>query len=108
MKVAQSTRILEWVAVPSPGDLPNLGMEPRSPALQADLLPAELQGKPHIESLPFSYIQLPECRLVWQKRIWFRCLVNGVSLNAFKSDFTLSSPGPDKNYVKVMCSCPQV
>ena len=35
-------------------------------------------------------------------------LVNGVSLNAFKSDFTLSSPGPDKNYVKVMCSCPQV
>ena len=27
---------------PSPGDLPNLGMESRSPALQADSLPAEL------------------------------------------------------------------
>ena len=31
---------------PSPGDLPNLGIEPRSPALQADSLPAEPPGKP--------------------------------------------------------------
>ena len=30
---------------PSPGDLPNPGIEPRSPALQADSLPAELPGK---------------------------------------------------------------
>ena len=26
-------RILEWVAIPSPGDLPNSGTEPRSLAL---------------------------------------------------------------------------
>ena len=32
--------------LPSPGDLPNPGIEPRSPALQADSLPTELQGKP--------------------------------------------------------------
>jgi len=38
-------RILEWVAMPSSGDLLNPGMEPRSPALQADSLPAELPGK---------------------------------------------------------------
>ena len=31
--------------MPSPGDLPNLGIEPSSPALQADSLPAELPGK---------------------------------------------------------------
>ena len=31
---------------PSPGDLPNPGIERRSPTLQADSLPAELQGKP--------------------------------------------------------------
>ena len=31
---------------PSPGDLPNPGIKPRSPALQADSLPAELPGKP--------------------------------------------------------------
>ena len=31
---------------PSPGDLPNPGIEARSPALQADSLLAEPQGKP--------------------------------------------------------------
>ena len=31
---------------PSPGDLPNPEIEPGSPALQADSLPTELQGKP--------------------------------------------------------------
>ena len=30
---------------PSPGGLPNPGIKPRSPALQADSLPAEPQGK---------------------------------------------------------------
>ena len=31
---------------PSPGDLPNPVIEPRSPTLQADSLPAEPQGSP--------------------------------------------------------------
>ena len=31
---------------PSPGDLPNPGINPRSPALHADSLPAEPQEKP--------------------------------------------------------------
>ena len=31
---------------PSPGDLPNPGIQSRSPALQADSLPAETEGKP--------------------------------------------------------------
>ena len=31
---------------PSVGDLPNAGIEARSPALQMDSLPAEPQGKP--------------------------------------------------------------
>ena len=37
-----------WSGLPfsSPGDLPNSGIEPGSPALQADSLPTELQGKP--------------------------------------------------------------
>ena len=37
---------MEWVAFPSPGDLHNLGIKPRSPTLQADSLPTELSGKP--------------------------------------------------------------
>ena len=35
---------------PSPGDLPNPGAEPRSPALQADSLPSEPPGTPHWHS----------------------------------------------------------
>ena len=31
---------------PLPGDLPNLGIKPRSPKLQVDSLPSELPGKP--------------------------------------------------------------
>ena len=38
-------RVLEWVAIPSPGDLPHPGIKPRSPALQADALPSEPPGK---------------------------------------------------------------
>ena len=34
-----------WVAFPSPGDLPNPGIEPGSPALQADSLPYKPPGK---------------------------------------------------------------
>ena len=39
-------RILEWVAMPPSGDLPNPGIEPASHALQADSLPADIPGKP--------------------------------------------------------------
>ena len=39
-------RILEWGHFPSPGNLPNPGVEPRFPALQADSSPAEPPGKP--------------------------------------------------------------
>ena len=39
-------RILEWVAFLSLLDIPNPGIKPRSPTLQADSLPAEPRGKP--------------------------------------------------------------
>ena len=39
-------RILERVAISFSRDLPNPGIEPRSPALQADSLPSEPPGKP--------------------------------------------------------------
>ena len=37
-------RILERIVFPSPADVPNPGIEPRSPALQAGSLPAAPQG----------------------------------------------------------------
>ena len=45
-------RILEWVAFPLPGDLPDPGIEPvshASPALQADSLSLVPPGKPTVE-----------------------------------------------------------
>ena len=61
---------------PSPEDLPNPGIEPRSPALQADALPAEPQEKPqNTEMASLSLLQrifpiqgsnpgLPQCRQI--------------------------------------------
>ena len=40
------SRILEWEPLPSPGDLPNEGIKPRSPALQVGSLEAEPSGSP--------------------------------------------------------------
>ena len=39
-------RILEWVAFPFSRGFSNSGIQPGSPTLQADSLPAELPGKP--------------------------------------------------------------
>ena len=39
-------RILEWVAIPSPGDLSNPEIESGSPTLWADSLLSEPPGKP--------------------------------------------------------------
>ena len=45
-----------WIGLPfpSPGDLPNSGIEPTSPALQADSLLTEPPGKPYPERIPKS------------------------------------------------------
>ena len=43
---------------PSPGDLPNPGIEPGSPALQADALPSEPPGK---QSFNFSFFSITGC-----------------------------------------------
>ena len=42
----ESLRILEWVAYPFPGNLPDPGIKPGSPALLVDSLPAVLPGRP--------------------------------------------------------------
>ena len=41
---------------PPPGELPNPGMEPRSPTLQADSLPIELPGKPSSPALAGRFL----------------------------------------------------
>ena len=55
---------------PPPGDLPNPGIEPRSPALQADTLPAEPQGKPMGEfGWLFLFVLYLFCLLL-NKTLW--------------------------------------
>ena len=39
------------LSFPSPGDLPNSGIKPGSPALQANSLPSETSGKPKEEEV---------------------------------------------------------
>ena len=43
-------RILEWVAISFFKGSSNPGIEPRSPALQADCLPSEPPGKPYVSN----------------------------------------------------------
>ena len=53
---------------PPPGDLPNPGTEPRSPALQADSLPSEPPGKPvntGVGSLSLLQGNFPTQELNW-------------------------------------------
>ena len=55
--------LLEWVAIPFSRDLPNPGIEPRSPTLKVDSLPAEPQGKPRntaVGSLSLLQGDLPD------------------------------------------------
>ena len=40
-------KVLGGFPFPSPGDLPDPGIEPGSPALQEDALPSEPPGKPN-------------------------------------------------------------
>ena len=55
---------------PSPGDLPDLGIEPRSPASQADSLPSEPPGKSPSCSVP-QHFSGPQAS---SKRLFLRLL----------------------------------
>ena len=57
-------RILEWVAIPPRGNLPNPGIKPRSPAVQVDSLPAELPGKPINCQIQPSHFMKKETRFL--------------------------------------------
>ena len=55
-------RILQWVA-PSPGDLPNPGIEPRSPTLQVVFYQLSHEGSPRIlEWVAYSFSSRSEIK----------------------------------------------
>ena len=62
----------------SPGDLPNPGIEPRSPALQADSLLSELPGYSVAPGYPPGYMNVrtgplkeAECWRIYAFRLWW-------------------------------------
>ena len=68
--------MLEWLAFLFSRDLPNPGIEPRSPALQADSLPTELSAKPEIRQSSFYFT------LCFSERQWCPCIQNQCSHTA--------------------------
>ena len=82
-------RIFQWVAFPFLGDLPKPGNEPRSPALQADFLPAEPQGKPKntgVGSLSLLQQILPT-QESYQGRLHYRQILYKLSYQEYASKF---------------------
>ena len=57
---------------PSPGDLPDPGIEPRSPALQADALTPEPPGKFYSSHV---WMWESDCKESWALRNWCLCTV---------------------------------
>ena len=55
------TRILEWVAIPSPRDLPNSGIKPASPALASSFFTTEPLEKPILSGVPAAAKSLQSC-----------------------------------------------
>ena len=54
-------RVLEWVAISFSRDLPDPGIEPGSPAFQADTLTSEPPGKPLKESGKWLQLKVTSC-----------------------------------------------
>ena len=88
---------------PFPGNLPNPGIELRSPALQADALPSELQGKSESEvtQLCLTLYDFMDCSLpgssvhgIFQARIleWVAFPTPGNILNPGIKPMSLASP----------------
>ena len=53
------TRLLEWIAIPFSRESFWPGVEPRSPALQADSLPSEPQGNPVFHCMTHTHTHTP-------------------------------------------------
>ena len=97
---------------PPRGDLPNPGMEPRSPALQADALPTEPPGKVGVcisSSLRTPLLLIPnsEAQSFWESgkdrgRVWgsakgwsfgINLFIDAASSDVISAPLTLAPPG---------------
>ena len=83
-----------WSGLPflSLGDLPNPGIEPRSPALQADALPSEPPGKAVVD-ISLSIMIISSCMFVAANGIGMKVLVTQ-SCPTLETPWTVACPVP--------------
>ena len=62
-------KYLDGLPFPSPGELPNPGIEPGSPTLQADALTAELPENAHLLG-PLKQYLIPSKRQILIQEVW--------------------------------------
>ena len=67
-------RILEWMPFPSPGDLPDLEIEPRSPGSEADPLLSEPPGNP--SNFLQIRVVIETCHLAFSQTLGVQTLEN--------------------------------
>ena len=114
-------RLEYWSGLPfsSPGDLPDPGIKPRSPALQADALPSEPPGKPEPTQMPTGvgkvmcegdrqFVSSPADRMSTVESLreaglqpsisWWTCMPGVVNLSAFARGATTSDQFPSKTF----------
>ena len=81
MGISQA-RILEWVAFPSPRDLPNPGIKPMSPALAGRFFTIEPSGNP----LWPVYLNLSSLTLLWLALEFFPAQSQEITLGGHPRD----------------------
>ena len=114
-------RLEYWSGLPfsSPGDLPDPGIKPRSPASQADALPSEPPGKPEPTQMPTGvgkvmcegdkqFVSSPADRMSTVESLreaglqpsisWWTCMPGVVNLSAFARGATTSDQFPSKTF----------
>ena len=108
-----------WDKLPfsSPGDLPNPGIKPGSPALQADALPSEPPGKPHEAEvdvfLEFSYFPNdPQMLAIWSlvplPFLNAACTSGSTNKTLYAQDPGERSSDPIRDQARLACECPGV
>ena len=94
-------RVLDGLPFPSPGDLPNPGIEPRSPTLQADALLSEPQGKPYTVGDKLNLSFFPLILTLGYTYTWLHMISQRVHMNSFSLIQSPTTPLP--NYSFSLC-----